>query len=493
MHVPNSSRLTFSVLPLLLAGCASVPQLGQAPQIIQPQAIAASNALGGTETRTDWPAADWWTGYGDPQLSALIAEGLAGSPDLAAAAARLRAAQGYAQQAGAARLPSIGVEANASANKQSYNNGVPAAFVPQGWNDTGRFAATLNFDLDLWGKNRAALAAATSESEAARLDREQVRIALTTNIASAYADLARLAATREVQARALELRQQTRALVADRVAAGLDNRAELKQADAAVPLARADLAATDEAIGLTRNRLAALVGQGPDRGLTIALPARAITVTALPAGVTTDLIGRRPDIASARARVEAAASRIKVARAAFYPAVNLSALVGLQSLGLANLFDSGSTFGQAGPAISLPIFHGGQLAGQYKGARAQYDEAVANYDSAVLSAYREVADAVTSRRALADRLAQAHQALTDTEEAYALAQARYRGGLSRYLDVLTAEDRVLQARLLAADLEARAFTLDVALIRALGGGFSLSSQSAALPVTGAAQKDTNHG
>jgi len=483
------SLVALPVLALLLAGCASVPNLGPAPQVRQPETIAAGRSLTTEAGSQQWPAADWWSQYNDPQLTALIEEGLAGSPDLAAAAARLRAARGFAQQAGAARLPSLDVEGSAAASKQSYNNGIPAAFVPQGWNDNGRVAAALTFDLDLWGKNRAALAAATSDQEAVRLDQEQVRLAMATNIASAYADLARLGAVRAVQAKALDLRRQTRSLVAHRVAAGLDTLAELKQAEAGVPLALSDLAATDEAIGLTRNRLASLVGKGPDRGLTIALPGRLPAIAGLPGSVTTDLIGRRPDVASARARVEAAASRIKVARADFYPAVNLSALIGFQSLGLSNLFDSGSTFGQAGPAISLPIFHGGQISGQYRSVRAQYDEAVANYDGTVLASYRQVADAVTSRRALAQRLDQVRQALNDTEAAYAVAQARYAGGLSRYLDVLTAEDRVLQTRQQMVELEARAFTLDVALIGALGGGFLPSPRNAAHT----SYKDTPHG
>ncbi|MDV3458419.1 efflux transporter outer membrane subunit [Sphingomonas sp. HF-S4] len=474
-------------LPAFLAACAPVPQLGARPEIRAGDSYAASQTLASATTAANWPAANWWAEYGDAQLTALIEEGLTDSPDLAAAAARLRAAQGYAQQAGAARLPSVGIEASATEAKQSYNNGIPAAFVPQGWNDSGRVAASLSFDLDLWGKNRAALAAATSDAEAARIELEQSRLVLSTNIAGAYADLARLAAERRVQENALSLRTQTQKLVADRVDAGLDTRAESKQADAAVPLARANLAATDEAIGLTRNRIAALLGKGPDRGLRITLPANPTEARSLPAGVTTDLIGRRPDIAAARARVEAAASRIKVARADFYPSINLSALIGFQSLGLSNLFDSGSTFGQAGPAISLPIFRGGALAGQYKGARAGYDEAVANYDGTVATAFREVADAVTSQRALGTRLSESRQALADSEAAYGIARQRYQGGLSTFLDVLTAEERVLQNRQIVVDLEARAFTLDVQLVRALGGGFS-NTQAA-----GAARKDAHNG
>lgn len=468
-----------------LSACAPVPQLGARPEVREAASYAAEQSLAGAAAA--WPATDWWSAYGDAQLNALVAEGLADAPDLAAAAARLRSAQGYAQQAGAARLPSVGIQASASEVKQSYNNGIPADFVPKGWNDTGDVAASLSFDFDLWGKNRAALAAATSQAEAARLELEQARLVLSTNIAAAYADLARLATQRAVQAQALGLRSQTQKLVSDRVTNGLDTRAESKQADAAVPAARADLAATDEAIGLTRNRIAALLGKGPDRGLSITLPAGPAATHALPAGVTTDLVGRRPDIAAARARVEAAASRIKVARADFYPSLNISALVGFQSLGLDNLFKGGSTYGSVGPALSLPIFRGGQLAGQYRGARADYDEAVASYDSAVATAYREVADAMTSRTALVTRLSESRQALADSEAAYSIARQRYEGGLSTFLDALTAEERVLQARQIVADLEARAFTLDVQLVRALGGGFIPNTAAVA------ARKDSTNG
>jgi NodT family efflux transporter outer membrane factor (OMF) lipoprotein len=206
----------------------------------------------------------------------------------------------------------------------------------------------------------------------------------------------------------------------------------------------------------------------------------------LPAGVTTDLIGRRPDIAAARERVEAAASRIKVARADFFPAIRLNALIGLQSLGLDALFEKDSSFGSAGPAISLPIFHGGALKGRYTAARGTYDEAVADYDRTVLAAYQQVADAVTGQRLVGQRLGDARAALTASEEAYKIARLRYEGGLSNYLEVLTVEDRLLQARLAVAALDAEARSLDIGLIRALGGGFDATA--AADPI---AKEDPN--
>jgi NodT family efflux transporter outer membrane factor (OMF) lipoprotein len=403
--------------------------------------------------------------------------------------ARVRRADAFAQQAGAARLPTLDVSASGAAAKQSYNNGIPPAFVPQGWNSTGNVHGALGFDLDLWGRNRAAYAAARSDADAAQLDYQQAALMLSTNIADAYADLARLVAERAVQQTALEVREQTQVLVGDRVASGLDTQAELKQASAAVPAARSDIAATEEQIGLTRNRLAALLGAGPDRGLAIDAPAVTIMARGIPANVTTDLVSRRPDIAAALVRVEAEASRIKVARADFYPAVSLSAILGFQSLGLSNLFKGGSDYGSAGPAVSLPIFRGGALQGQYRSARAAYDEAVASYDRTVTDAYRAVADAVISQRALGVQLEQSRKSLADFEAAHAIARQRYEGGLSTFLDVLTAQDRTLQARRIVADLQSRAFTLDVALVRALGGGFTSSATAASTtPI-----KDDTHG
>jgi NodT family efflux transporter outer membrane factor (OMF) lipoprotein len=464
-------------LALLLAGsatlsaCASVPDLGTRPEIRPAEQVAAAVSLRGPAA--EWPAMGWWKGYGDPQLDRLMEEAIAGSPDLKAAAARLRQAQGYAQQAGAALAPSIDATASAGYVQQSENNGVPATFVPNGWSESGKLGLGFSFDLDLWGKNRAALAAARSDAEAARFEAEEARLVLTTSIAATYADLAKLHAQRDVLAAIVTNRGETLRLVSDRVDAGLDNQAALKQARSRVPAARADLAATDEAIALTRNAIAALTGAGPDRALSISRPTVALgEVRGVPADASIDLIGRRPDIAAARAGVEASASRIKVARAAFYPDISLSGLIGLQALGFGNVFKGGSAYGNVGPAVTLPIFHGGAISGQYRGARGQYDEAVARYDGAVVQALREVADTLVSRNMLAVRLSETRQSLGDAEAAYALARTRYERGLSTYLDVLSTEENVLQARRSVADLEARAFTLDVAMIRSLGGGFT---------------------
>jgi NodT family efflux transporter outer membrane factor (OMF) lipoprotein len=449
------------LLPLLATACAAVPDLGPKPQPAAPESLEASVSL--APTSAAWPRQTWWVRYGDAQLNQLMDEALASSPDLEAAAARLRTAQGFAQQAGAALLPTIDAVSSAEFRKQG-----DAKLA-----NTGTAGIGFSFDLDLWGKNKAALAAATSDAEAAGYELAQAELVLTTGIASTYADLAQLYAQRDTFESALAIRSDTLKLVSERVHIGLDTRAELKQAEGRVSEARSDLAATDEAIGLTRNALAALMGKGPDRGLAIQRPAvDGFAAQGIPTNATVDLIGRRPDIAAARASMEASASRIKEARAAFYPNINISALIGLSAFGLGDIFSSSSGFGSVSPAVSLPLFHGGALQGQYRGARGRYDEAVALYDRQVITALRETADAVTSRRALDARLMESRSALASFEEANSLARKRYESGLSTYLDVLSAEEGVLDARLTVAELETRALVLDIALIRALGGGFA---------------------
>lgn len=466
----------------LLGGCAAVPDLGpksglraaQATDLTLPAETSTAPAapLSQPVADPDWPTQDWWKGLGDAQLSALIEEGLQGAPSLAIADARLRAAQGFSQASGAALLPSVSANASVGEAKQTYNYLFPHDYVPKGWRDTGLASLSVSYELDFFGKNRAALRAATSEREAARIEAEAARLAIATGVADAYATLARAAAAQAVRAEALRVREDTARLVRGRVANGLDTRAEQRQAEAAIPVARADLIAADEAIALARHALAAVIGAAPARGDAIALPQLStLAPEGLPANLALDLVGRRADIAAARARAEAAAAQVSVAHAAFYPNVNLVGLIGLQSLGLGNLTKSGSDMGSVGPAISIPLFSGGQIKGRYRQARAGYDEAVAQYNDTLVKALRDVADAAATRRSVDGQLAAAHEAVTASDDAFRIARRRYEAGLSTYLSVLSAEDALIANRRLLADLEARTLSAHVALVRALGGGF----------------------
>jgi NodT family efflux transporter outer membrane factor (OMF) lipoprotein len=456
---------------LLASACAAVPDLGAKPTPAAASDYASAQSLSGAPS--NWPSEGWWKAYNDPQLDRLIAEGLADSPDLAAASARFRTARGLAQQAGAALLPTIDGGASIDYQNSSQNIEGPQGEVPSGWHATATAGLTFNFDLDLFGKNRAALRAANKDEEAARFDADEARLLLTTGIGTTYSDLASLYAQRDNLEAALAIRTQTLNFVRGRYDGGLETIDSVRQAEARIPQTKADLAAIDEAIMLDKHAIAALVGAGPDRALSIARPnVSMLRAQGIPLDASIDLIGRRPDVAAARTRVEAAAERIKEARAAFYPNINIGALAGLQSLGLGSFFDGGSRFASVSPAVSLPLFHGGDLQGQYRGRRGQYDEAVAQYDGEVIRALRETADTVTSEKQLAERLAQSRKALIDFEDSLRVAQGRYREGLTDYLTVLTAEESVVNARLSVAQLEARAFTLDVQLVRALGGGFA---------------------
>jgi hypothetical protein len=457
------------VILAVLAACTQVPSMSEAPTLRTAASLATTVSL--PVSTVDWPEARWWADFGDAQLDALIAEGLTGSPDLALVTARVRNAEALAQQSGAALGPSFAIDGAVGGIKQSENLGIPSAFVPKGVIDNGRLSAALNFNLDLWGKNRAALAAARGEAVAAGVDAAQARLLLTTGIAAAYADLAQYHAQRDAAAAALDIRTATARLTSQRVRVGSETRGGLAQAEARVHEARADLLAADEAITLTQNRLAAMVGTGPDRGRTIVRPALRAVPVGVPSNAGIDLIGRRPDLVAARLRAEAAGQRIKVAHADFYPNLNLTALVGLQSLGLGQLFESSSSYGNGGLAVSLPVLDAGRIQGRYRGARAAYAATVARYDATLITALRETADAVTSRNAADARVAELRRGLVAAEDAVRIARLRYQGGLSNQLPVLTADDTLVGIRRAVADAESRRIVFDIALIRALGGGY----------------------
>jgi len=432
--------------------------------------LAAAQTLAAADA--PWPTDGWWSAYGDAQLNGLISEALSRSPDIAAARARLAKADALAGQSRAALAPDLTATGQVQAVKQSYNNGFPAAFVPKGYDNSARATLNLAYDLDLWGGKRAALAAAVGESKAARVDSHAAQLALSAAVAEAYGDLAQAHADLDAARSALRIREETAALIQDRLASQLENRGALLRARSGVESAQAQVAAIEESAALTRNRLAALLGEGPDRGLAIARPELAkLRAFGLPTDVRVALVGRRPDIVAARLRAEAAGQRIKAAKADFYPNIQLSAYLGRQSLGLDAFTASGSSIGGVGPAVTLPIFDGGRLRAAYGAAGADYDAAVADYDATLVKALREVADAAASSRALTERLARSRAALEASRQAHDIAVLRYRGGLSTYLDVLTAEDALIADQRTVADLQTRAFLLDIALTRALGGGF----------------------
>jgi NodT family efflux transporter outer membrane factor (OMF) lipoprotein len=479
--------------------CACAPDLGPMAQIKPATSYAAEKSLG-APTASAWPSDAWWTAYNDPQLNALIDEALKGAPDLKVAEARLRQAQAQAEVQGASRLPTLGATGSIQETGVELNvPGVPSQvkdLLPSTLQPFTQLEAKLSYEVDFFGKNRAAVAAASSQARAAGFELAAARLQISTAVASAYADLVRLTADRQAALDAVKVRSDSLQLVADRVKNGLENESQTAQSSAERNVSLGDVAAIDANIDKARHQLAALIGAGPDRGLDVTPNLASIGAPwGLPSNVPADLIGRRPDVAAARLRAEAAADQIKVAHAAFYPNVNLNASVLDLSFTPANIFTKNVVLGQFGPAVSLPIFEGGRLQGAYRNAAGEYQAAVATYDKTVSDALKDVADAVSMQKALAVQLQYADKAATDSQKAYDLATLRYKGGLSPYIVVLTAQSTLIRQHQVQADLKAQTLTANVALVRALGGGFSGPTVAETSPIQDKTsdQKEPAHG
>jgi len=467
--------LLVPVLTALLAGCVARGDWKPAAQLA-PQALAASRTFApASVAATAWPVDTWWHSYGDAQLDALVAEALAGNPTLAMAQARLRAAQAQLIAAGAARLPQTALDAETTRQRYPEHGLYPPPFAGSYYSD-GRIALDFSYDLDFWGRNRALQAAARSGEEAAQADRAAARLAISVAVVRAYIELDLSYALLDVtndnltqQATILELTQQ-------RVSAGLENVARVKQSEGQLALTRAAVAAVQANIELARNQLADLAGAGPDRGQELRRPQlSAPAQIALPAALPAELLGRRPDLAAARARVEAAGRGVKAAEADFYPNVNLAAFAGVQSVGLSQLFDASDRIVGAGPAVSLPVFNRRALRGTLTASQAELDLSVGEYNQTLLDAVREVADVVANWRALELESREQETALDAAQRSYDLTAERYRAGLDNYLTVLSSENQVFLAQGLRAQLQARRLTFSVELVRALGGGYGAAA------------------
>lgn len=482
-RLPYSPRrlLTAGTAALLLSSCASFKDIDSHAQQRAPADFAAATSLaaqGGS-----WPDLAWTESIGGAPLKALVDEALAGNPGLQAAAARVAAAQAVTQATGAAARPAFGASINSTYQRYSEHGLVPPPLGGQFKSDN---QLTLNFayDFDFWGRHAAELRAALSQGKAAEAEQHAARLILTSSIARAWVQLARQHAQLELTRQQLDVRQNIDRLTQLRVKAGLDSQTETQQTRQQLSSLRAEQAQWQEAIALTRNQLAALLGQGPDRGLQIARPVLPANASAaLPDNLPLSLLGRRPDIVAARWRVEATLGNIEAAKTQFYPNVNLTAFAGVSSLGLSNLFSSGSAIIGAGPAIRIPLFESGVLRARLKGEVAGYDAAVAAYNQTLTDALRDVADQVQSLRAAADQSTHQQAATQAAANAVGLAQQRERVGTASMLPQLASEMTLLAQRKLDLDLQARRSELRIGLIKSLGGGFDAAALDLAAPAS----------
>lgn len=461
----------------LLVACASTHGLAPQASVQKADSLDASHTL--TNTAVDaaaWPQHEWWRQFGDSQLNQLISEGLSGSPSLRVAEARTRAALGQAGIADSARYPQINADAAATRERFAEHSLYPPPFAGN-WDTLSELKASLTWELDFWGKSRSAYEQALGTARAAQLDAQAARLVLATNIAHAYVQLERAYLQLDVAQATLQQREQIYKLTQDRSEAGIDSKLELRQAESALPAAREQIAQLQESIELTRNQIAALLGQGPDRGMAVTRPAAdALTPVSLPSRIPSELLGRRPDILADRLRIEATRHGIDSAKAQFYPDVNLAAFVGFQNLGPTALLSAANRELGAGPAVSLPIFDAGRRRGNLQVRDSEYDIAVEQYNQALADGLRDVVDQLASFRSVDEQRRQQREGLSTAQDAYDLATLRYREGVGNYLQVLTTESQLLTQRSLDADLRARSLDLSINLARALGGGFQQLEQ-----------------
>ncbi len=479
-HVRLGVRLSICAVGagVLLGACAGLPGVHALTQVRSSESFETTKSL-----RSDggaWPESDWISQIGGAQLARLSREALAANPDFLATRFRIAAAVAQAEGAHAALLPTLQANGSVSRGYQDQNLNLPTPVGPtpetDGWSNQLTGLLGLNYELDLWGKNRAALAQAVSQSKAAIAEGEQARLSLLVALAMSYTQLALQYETRDAVGSVLEQRQRQMKLAQARLDAGLDSPSEANDAGARVSLLRLQLQQIDERIELLRHQLGALLGKGPDRGMAIPRPRLApLAPLAVPEQLPLHLLGRRPDVVAARWRVEAAARGVDVAKARFYPDINLSALAGYASFSLSNLGKSTLEGFTAGPAINLPIFEGGRLRANLNAQLAQYDASVAAYNGILNTALNDAADQITSLRAVDQQLHTQSDATDSSERGLELTRKRHSAGLLSDQMLASAELELLNARQRSIELQSRRRSLQIGLIRALGGGFDVGN------------------
>ncbi len=457
---------------LLLSACVATPPT--TPQVAE----VKSENLGLTGGPAPHFPAEWWKAFGDPQVDRLAQQVMVGHPTLAGALARMRAAQAQLAVNQAEDLPQVTLDGSEQRTLFSKNYIIPPPFGGT-YHWYGSLATNFSWNLDFWGKQAALIAQAGATANGAALDAQAAQLALGGSFAQTYIKLLLDYQNGDIADQAVAERADILKISQGRFDAGLENGSAVAQARALLAQAKADQLRYAAAREADVHAIAALAGQGAEAYATITRPTPNLDVALpLPDKLPADLLSRRPDILAARARVEAAVQGRAAAKADFYPDINLAALAGFQSLGLANLLTGGSFTMGIGPAIHLPIFDAGKLKAQYAGATAGLDIAVADYNDAVLNAIKQTADAMTQVKSLGAQAAQQRDAVANAQKAFRIAEDRYRSGLDTQIPMLTAESTLLQARSALAAVTAAAAQQRITLLLTVGGGFEYETPAA---------------
>jgi multidrug efflux system outer membrane protein len=466
-HASPSGRAVLAILiALTLAGCAAPARL-LAPDLRDDVPLAGLRA----PARAGWPAAQWWRQYHDPQLDDLMDRATGQSPDLVLAQSRVNQAEQSARLAAAQLGLSVNGSAQVARQRLSDRGLIPSQFLGFSWYNQADLGAQLKYDFDWWGKKRATLEAALDQAHAAEAQRSAAALALQYAVADTYfgwqADQARL----QLADQALATQRQFSRIADLRVKQGVDLPDEAQKARAQLAAVQEMRVALEGSAKIRRVSLASLLGVSPEQLPDLQPRPLPRVDEGIPANAALDLIARRPDIAASRWQVEAALRQTDAARAEFFPDFSISAMAGLSSIDLGKLFTAGSRTFSLTPALHLPIFNGGALKANYGVSKAQLDAAIAQYDSTVLAAAREVATQALGAQQIAARRVIQRTRVDAQQQLLANAQARATQGVRDARESLVAKAQWLQQRDTAVQLQAQAVATDLALVKALGGGY----------------------
>ncbi|WP_310634301.1 efflux transporter outer membrane subunit [Paraburkholderia sp.] len=465
---------TATAAAVLLSACIDSGGIHKKASMLDAASLDPGAALRATQADAQWPRGDWWRQWHDAQLERVVADATAGNPDLQAFAARVDAARFQTEIAGASAWPQANVDGEFERRRYArYTTPAPPGGTTVWSNSIG---ATLTYDLDLWGKQRAIREGALDRLHASAADARFAEVELQTGVVRAYVQLSLDYALADAYAAIQNQQRRTFDIATQRWHAGIGSRLEAAQAQTQLSTSATRLQRAQQQIALDRLAIAALAGQGPGYGDALARPTLALSVPlALPSALPAELVGHRADVVAARWRVLASEQGIDAAHADFYPDINLLATASLGSAatfgGFFNFVNSDGVGHGVGAAISLPIFDGGRRRGQYGVAVSSRDAAVDAYNRTVIDAMRDVAAQAISLRALDEQQASTEATLDAARTAYRLADEGYRSGISEFLNVLAAQNAQLLQEQSLALVQAQRLDAWAQLMRALGGGY----------------------
>ncbi len=424
----------------------------------------------------------WWTAFGDAQLDALEADALRNNQNLKAVAARYDQAKATLASVASAQYPAVGLNASGqrfkiSADRPQTNYATRSMSTVQNEIQVG---AAVSYELDLFGRVRRSVEAAQASSEQARDDFANARLVLSADLASSYFALRELDTEIDVVKRSIDLQQKALDYVSARHDLGAVSGLDLLQQRAQLDATRTQAQLLIQQRAQVETAIATLVGAPAPE---FSLPPRVVPINAptLPTGMPSDLLQRRPDVASAERAMAAANAQIGVARAAYFPRITLSPDLGWDATRFAGLFTVPALLWSVGGSLSQPLFEGGKLKAGVDFAQAGYVAAQASYRQTVLTAFQEVQNAVTGLSVLAQAAQQASAAVDDARKLVSLAQDRYAGGLTPFIDVLTAQQQLLTSERQAVQIQGQRAALVVFLAKALGGGWDGGTESGPAP------------